>query len=144
MQPRKHGTASPHRNTEHCKHRNTELDGNTEVLCLCKLAIKMHKTLGSGFVEKVYQRAYYLELKNSGLKFEREKKIIIKYNKAVVGYSKVDFDIEDKVLLEFKAVTEIQNMHKAQMISYLKAAGRKIGLIINFAKPIIEIKRIIN
>lgn len=108
-----------------------------------KLAISVHKKLGPGFTEKVYQRAMYLELKYSGLKFEREKRIDIYYNTANLGYEKVDFIVEGKILLELKAVSEIQEIHRAQVISYLKAANLKIGLILNFAKEKLQIKRVI-
>lgn len=108
------------------------------------LAIKVHKTLGPGFVEKIYQRALYLEFKRNALQFEREKKISIYYNKALLGYEKVDFVIDNKVIVEVKCVHEINDIHKAQILSYLKAANTEIGLIINFAKPVIEVKRLIN
>ena len=108
------------------------------------LAIKVHKTLGSGFVERIYQRAMYLEFKNNKLSFEREKQIPVFYQKALLGYEKVDFIINDQVILELKCVGEISEIHKAQLLSYLKAAKAPIGLIINFAKPIIEVKRLIN
>lgn len=108
------------------------------------LAINVHKTLGSGFVERIYQRAMYLEFKNNKLKFEREKKIPVYYQKALLGYEKVDFIVNDQVILELKCVGEISEIHKAQLLSYLKVAKAPIGLIINFAKPIIEVKRLIN
>jgi GxxExxY protein len=108
------------------------------------LAINVHKNLGPGFVEKIYQRALYLEFKNNNLLFDREKKISIYYHNALLGYEKVDFIIENKIILEVKCVGEINEIHKAQLLSYLKAANLKLGLLINFAKPIIEIKRLIN
>jgi len=110
---------------------------------IIKIAISIHKILGPGFVEKVYQRAMYLDLKRSSLNFEREKEIEIRYKNIKLGYEKVDFIIESRVILELKTVSEIQEIHKAQMLSYLKASGCKIGLILNFAKPVLEIKRII-
>lgn len=110
---------------------------------IIKLAIKAHKALGPGFVEKIYQRALYLEFKRNKLDFEREKQIYIYYNKANLGYEKVDFIVEDKVIVELKAVEKINEIHIAQMISYLKASGCKIGLILNFANRKLEIKRII-
>jgi GxxExxY protein len=110
---------------------------------IIKMAINIHRTLGPGFVEKIYQRAMYLDLKRSPLKFEREKKINVQYKGVNLGYEKIDFIIENKVIVELKAVSEIQDVHKAKIISYLKASGCKIGLIINFARPIIEIKRVI-
>lgn len=106
------------------------------------LAIKVHNELGSGYPEKIYQRALYLELKRYIKKFEREKKIAIKYNKVIVGYQILDFIVENKVVVEFKAVNELTNIHAGQMVSYLKATNCRIGLILNFAKPKLEIKRI--
>jgi GxxExxY protein len=107
------------------------------------LAMKVHNELGPGFVEKVYQRAMYLELKPSKLKFEREKKIGIVYKKALIGYGQVDFIVDNKVLVELKAVTEINDIHIAQMISYLKAAKKQVGLILNFAGKKLEWKRVV-
>ncbi|OGH13879.1 MAG: hypothetical protein A2860_04030 [Candidatus Levybacteria bacterium RIFCSPHIGHO2_01_FULL_37_33] len=111
---------------------------------IIKMAIDVHKTLGRGFVEKIYQRALYLEFKKSGLRFNRERKVSIVYRGTNLGYEQVDFDIENKVLVEVKAVSQINEIHIAQVISYLKASGRKVGLILNFAKPKLEIKRVIN
>jgi len=110
---------------------------------IIQIAINVHKNLGPGFVEKIYQRAMYLDFKTNNLKFEREAKMNIKYKGVSLGYEQVDFIVEGKVIVELKAVSEIQDIHRAQILSYLKASGCKVGLIINFAKPIIEIKRII-
>lgn len=107
------------------------------------IAIKVHKSLVPGFVEKVYQRALYLEFKSSGLKFEREKKVAIMYNKSNLGYFEADFIIDSKVILELKATQEIGNLHIAQIISYLKSADLKVGLIFNFANKSLEWKRIV-
>lgn len=117
---------------------NTNLTGQ-----IIKIAIDIHKNLGPGFVEKIYQRAMYLDLKKSGLRFQREVKIGVKYKEVNLGYEQVDFIVENKVIVELKAVSEIQDIHKAKMLSYLKASNCNVGLIINFAKPIIKIKRIV-
>lgn len=117
---------------------NNDLTGK-----IIALAINVHKKLGPGFVEKIYQRALYLDFKKNKFNFEREAKININYGGVNLGYEKVDFIVENKVIVELKAVSEIQDIHKAKMLSYLKASNCKIGLIINFAKQIIEIKRII-
>ncbi|OGH19704.1 MAG: hypothetical protein A3D74_00410 [Candidatus Levybacteria bacterium RIFCSPHIGHO2_02_FULL_37_13] len=109
-----------------------------------KIAIGIHKTLGPGFVEKIYQRALYLEFKNSKLKFAREKKILVNYKNINLGYETVDFDVEEKVLVEVKAVSKINEIHLAQVMSYLKSSGRTVGLILNFARPVLEIKRVVN
>lgn len=107
-------------------------------------AISIHKDLKSGFVEKIYQRALYLELKNVGFKVEREKKINLSYKKANIGYGQVDFIVNNKVVVEVKAVSEIKDIHKSQLLSYLKLTNKKVGLILNFGKPVLEIKRIVN
>ncbi len=126
----------------HNKTKNRNLNKLTEKII--GLAIKVHKELGPGFVERIYQRALYLEFKNNHLQFEREKKIPVYYNKALLGYEKVDFLIQGVIIVELKCVSEISDIHKAQVLSYLKAANTPLGLIINFARPTIEIKRLIN
>ena len=94
-------------------------------------------------MEKIYQRAMCFELRSEKLNFEREKKLPITYNSVNIGYTKTDFIIEKIVLVELKAVPEILNIHRAQVWSYLKASGCKIGLIINFGQSKLEIKRIV-
>ena len=111
---------------------------------IIQIAIRVHKSLGPGFVEKIYQRALYLEFKNSKLGFVREKRLSIYYKKVNLGYETVDFEVEGKVLIEVKAVSEINDIHRAQLLSYLKSSGCKVGLILNFARPTLEIKRLVN
>lgn len=108
------------------------------------LAIKVHKALGPGFVEKVYERALEEELKKEKIEFKTQEEIKIKYGNIYIGGQRLDFLIEDEVILELKSVSEINEIHKAQMISYLKAANKRLGLILNFAKKRLEIKRIVN
>lgn len=74
----------------------------------------------------------------------RQKEIKVKFDEHLIGFQRVDLMVENKVIIELKAVSEINNIHKAQLLSYLKAAEKEVGLILNFAKPIIEIKRIVN
>ncbi len=128
------------------KNHNSKFKSNLDKLTekIIGLAIKVHKKLGPGFVERIYQRALYLEFKNNKLHFEREKKIPVYYNKALLGYEQVDFIVQSLVIVELKCVNEISNIHKAQLLSYIKAANAPIGLILNFAKPTIEIKRLIH
>jgi len=108
------------------------------------LAIKVHKTLGPGFIEKVYGRALQEELRNEKIKFKAEEEIKVRYGNIYIGGQRLDFVVEDSVLLELKSVWEINDIHKAQLISYLKAANKRLGLILNFAKKRLEIKRIVN
>lgn len=108
------------------------------------VAISVHKRLGPGMAEKIYQRVLYLELKKNDIKFERECKIVVRWGKVVVGYHIVDFIINDTLILEIKATGETQELHKYQLLSYLKAANKPIGLLLNFGTPILGIKRVVN
>jgi GxxExxY protein len=108
------------------------------------IAINIHKQLGPGLAEKIYQRIMYLELKKTNLRTEREYKITVKWNKCIVGYHIVDFMINDELILELKATGETQDLHKYQLLSYLKAANKKLGLVLNFGSPILGIKRVVN
>ena len=110
---------------------------------IIKAAIKVHKKLGPGFIEKLYQRALEIELANNKIPVEREKLLKLTYGGVNVGSDKVDFEVEGKVLVELKAVSERSNIHRAQLISYLKASGHKVGLLINFAQIKLQVKRII-
>ncbi len=106
------------------------------------LAIKVHKSLGSAYEEKIYQRALYLELQKSGLRFEREKELSVVYNIVRIGKKKLDFVVESKVIVEIKKLEEIDKVHIAQVVSYLKTLNLEIGLILNFGKNRLEIKRV--
>ena len=108
-----------------------------------KAALKVHKQLGPGFIEKIYQRSLEIELEKNNLKAKREKLLELTYEGINIGSDKVDFEIEGKVLVELKAVSELPAIHRAQLISYLKAAGLKVGLLINFAQLKLQIKRVI-
>lgn len=110
---------------------------------IIKAALKVHKYLGPGFVEKLYQRALEIELEKNNLKIEKEKLLKLIYDGINIGSDKVDFAIEGKVLVELKAVSELSAIHIAQLISYLKASGFKVGLLINFAQLKLQIKRVI-
>lgn len=107
------------------------------------LAIRVHKELGSAYEEKIYQRALYLEFQRGGLNFEREKEINVKYGKVTIGKKKLDFIVDGKIIVELKKVDSINKVHIAQVVSYLKTLGLKLGLILNFGGPKIEIKRVI-
>ena len=105
-------------------------------------AIKVHRTLGSGFTEKMYGKAFAYELQKNKVKFIQEKTIRVKYEGFLLGEHRLDFLVEDAIIIENKAVYEINNFHMAQMLSYLKAADKKLGLILNFSKAKLEIKRV--
>jgi GxxExxY protein len=107
-------------------------------------AIKVHKELGPGYLEQIYEEALKLELIENGLRFEYQKEMKIKYLDVLVGTHRLDLVVEDEIVVELKAVKELADIHFAQIRSYLRATGLKIGLLINFAKPTLEVKRVVN
>ena len=108
-------------------------------------AIQVHKTLGNGFLEKVYENALILELKENNLLAENQKKLNVFYKDQVVGEYFADIVVEDKIILELKVCNQLSNIHKAQLINYLKSTGLKIGYLINFgSKSKLEFFRIVN
>jgi len=114
----------------------------TEKIIGC--AMKVHSFLGNGFPEVIYQRSLEIELKNATLSYNREIEQNIYYDNALVGTRIVDFMVEDKVLVELKAASEITEQHYAQILNYLKAYKLEIGLLINFGSESLQFKRFIN
>ncbi len=107
-------------------------------------SMKIHRYLGNGFREVIYQRCLEIELLKSGLEFEREKEQRIFYEGACVGTRRVDFLIEDVILIELKAVINLENVHLAQAINYLEAFNLEVGLLINFGATSLQFKRLQN
>lgn len=126
------------------ENRMTDSELNQLTDKIIGIAISIHKKLGAGFAEKIYQRVMYLELKKSGLRLEREYKITVYWNKNIVGYHLVDFLIDNTVIVEIKATGETQEIHKYQLLSYLKAANKHLGLLLNFGSGTLGIKRVVN
>ena len=91
---------------------------------------EVNRVLGAGFLEKVYENALVLELRNQGLKAESQSPISVLYKGEVVGEYLADILVEDKVILELKAVDQLQKVYEAQILNYLKATGIKIGLLL--------------
>lgn len=106
-------------------------------------AFTVHNKLGNGFQEVVYQRALAVEMDKAGLKFSREEEIPIYYDDQEVGARRVDFIVEQNVMLELKALTELDKIHLAQSLNYLEAFRLDTGLLINFGSPSLEFKRLI-
>ena len=105
-------------------------------------AMEVHKFLGNGFQEVIYQRALAVELNNKGLFFVREQEMWINYKGTNIGTRRVDFFIEDKIMLEIKAVIKLEDVHLAQAINYFEAYNLEIGLLINFGSKSMEFKRL--
>ncbi len=107
-------------------------------------AMKVHSTLGNGFQEVIYQRALAIEMAEQGLAFQRELEMQIYYRGQEIGTRRVDFLVEDKVMVELKALTVMEDVHLAQAINYLEAYNLEIGLLINFGAKSLEFRRVIN
>ncbi len=107
-------------------------------------AYKVSNTLGAGFLEKVYENVLIHELKKTGLLVEQQKHIKVYYDNVVVGDYYSDLVVESIIIIELKAAKRIEDIHLAQCLNYLKATGLKLGLILNFEKPRVEIKRVVN
>ncbi len=106
---------------------------------------EVHNFLGNGFQEVIYQRALSWELEQLGLNFSREIEQDIYYKKLIepIGIRRADFVVENKVLVELKAISQIEEVHKAQVLNYLKAYKLELGLLINFGSKSLQIKRLI-
>ena len=110
----------------------------TEKIIGC--AIEVHKRLGPGFLESIYENAFILELEKHNLHVERQQEVIVKYDGIEVGRHRLDLIVNDTIVAELKAVKNIEDVHFAIVKSYLKALGKEHGLIINFSKKVVEVK----
>ena len=106
-------------------------------------AMKVHSTLGNGFQEVIYQRALAIEMAKQGLSFQRELEMQIYYDGQEIGTRRVDFLVEDKVMVELKALTALEDVHLAQGINYLEAYKLEVGLLLNFGAKSLEYRRLI-
>ena len=132
-----------HGSTEERKHR-MELELKELTGKIIAASIEVHKKLGPGFLESIYQAALPIELKSCGLTVEEQKSIRIIYDGKEIGLHRLDLVIEGQVIVEIKAVSAFDDSHMAQLLSYLKATKLKVGLLINFAKGTLKIKRTVN
>jgi len=107
-------------------------------------AMKVHSTLGNGFQEVIYQRALAIEMTKQGLSFQRELEMHIYYDGQEIGTRRVDYLVEDKVMVELKALTVLEDVHLAQAINYLEAYGLEVGLLINFGAKSLQYRRVVN
>lgn len=105
-------------------------------------AMEVHRILGNGFQEVIYQRALAIEMANQGLSYSREHEMDILYKGEHVGLRRVDFFVEGKIMVELKAVIQMEDVHLAQAINYLEAYNLSIGLLINFGSRSLQFKRV--
>ena len=106
--------------------------------------MKVHSTLGNGFQEVIYQRALAIEMEKQGLSFAREMEIDILYEGHHIGKRRVDFFVEDKIMVELKALIKLEDVHLAQAMNYCQAYNLPIGLLINFGSKSLDFKRVYN
>ena len=121
------------------KYKYSELTGK-----IIGCAMKVHSTLGNGFQEVIYQRALAIEMSNQGLNFQREMEMTIYYEGEDIGTRRVDFFVEEKIMVELKALTKMEDVHLSQALNYLEAYRMETGLLINFGSKSLEFKRITN
>jgi GxxExxY protein len=120
-------------------YKHSELTGK-----IIGCAMKVHRTLGNGFQEVIYQRCLALEMEKQELKFTRELEMTVHYEGVEVGLRRVDFLVEECIMVELKAITKLEDVHLAQGLNYLEAYKLETGLLINFGSRSLEFKRITN
>jgi GxxExxY protein len=108
------------------------------------LAIDIHKKLGPGFQEKIYEEALLKEFGKTEIGFEKQKVVRVDYNGQNLGNQRIDLLAGGEIILEIKACTKIIPIHRDQLISYLKTADKRLGLILNFGRSKLEIKRVVH
>lgn len=119
------------------KYPESELTGK-----IIGCAMEVHRFFGNGFQEVIYQRALAIEMNTNGLTFSMEHEMDIYYKGERIGLRRVDFFVEDKIMVELKAVVQLEDVHLAQAINYLEAYGLDIGLLINFGNTSLQCKRV--
>ncbi|MFW6158729.1 MAG: GxxExxY protein [Planctomycetota bacterium] len=107
-----------------------------------RCCIAVNRTLGPGFLESVYHRAMEIEMAEQGIPFETQKEINVKYRGRFVGDHRLDFLVDGRLVVELKTVEKLNKEHYAQVRAYLKAAGQEVGLLVNFAKLPVDVRRV--
>ena len=111
----------------------------TEKIIGC--AYIVYNKMGYGFLESVYEKCLLIELRNAGLKAESQQAITVCYENQIVGDFVADIIVEDSVILELKSVRRLAKVHEVQLVNYLVATGKEIGLLLNFGEQRVEVKR---
>ena len=111
---------------------------------IIEACFEVHNILGPGYSEKIYEEALSKELRDRGIGYERQKLVEVYYKGEKIGEYRLDLVVENKIILELKAVSELSNIFEAQLLSYLKAAGMKLGILVNFGSKKVVYRRIVN
>lgn len=136
------GETEPQMNADERGLRRRDLNRLTEEVIGCAFAVS--NTLGCGFLEKVYENALAHEIRKAGLRVQQQYGIAVCYDGVTVGEYAADLLVEGVLFVELKAVKDLDDIHMAQCLNYLRATGLRLCLLMNFAKPRIEIRRIAN
>ena len=107
-------------------------------------AMEVHKHMGNGFQEVIYQRALAIEMQIQDIEFSREHEMQLQYKSHDIGTRKVDFFVQDKIMVEIKSVINLEDIHLAQAMNYVETYNLKIGLLINFGSKSLQFKRVHN
>lgn len=107
-------------------------------------AMEVHRHMGNGFQEVIYQRALAIEMEMRGISFTREHAMLLQYKGHNVGTRRVDFFVEDSIMVEIKALVDLEDVHLAQAMNYVEAYNLEIGLLINFGAKSLQFKRVHN
>ena len=119
------------------------MEVNDSTYAINGAVFEVNRVLGAGFLEKVYEKALLTELRIRGLKAENQVLIKVFYKEEIVGEYIADIFVEDRVVVEIKSVENLEKIHEAQLLNYLKASGTQVGLLANFRHPKAEIKRMV-
>jgi GxxExxY protein len=110
---------------------------------ILEAAFAVHNALGAGFLEKVYENALLIELRQMGIAVSPQAQLKVKYKGAVVGDYQADLLVEGRVIIELKASSVLEPNHEAQLMNYLRASGLKVGFLLNFGRPRLQYKRFV-
>ncbi|NCO64486.1 MAG: GxxExxY protein [Flavobacteriales bacterium] len=124
--------------------KKTAEDFNDCTSTIIGCAMRVHSTLGNGFQEVIYQRALAIEMSLENLEFQREMEMPIYYRNEQIGTRRVDFFVENGIMVELKAIINLEDVHLAQAINYLEAYNMRTGLLINFGSKSLTFKRLFN
>jgi GxxExxY protein len=111
---------------------------------IIEAAISVHKELGPGFLESIYESAIKVALRHRGIVYDSQKEVTVLFESEEVGVHRLDLLVEGQIVVELKAIKALEDIHFAQVKSYLKATGLHVGLLMNFYSPTLVVKRIVS
>jgi GxxExxY protein len=141
-----HANQENHESTKFRKHeRKPQMGHEFEALSgqILEVAVDVHRILGPGFLESVYENALVVALNHRGIRFERQYEVRVWFEEQEVGVHRLDLLVDGQIVVEIKAVKALDDVHFAQLRSYLKATGLHVGLLLNFNAPILVAKRVV-